>query len=150
MQAPLLECVTNFSEGRDSGVIEAIAGAITAVAGQKLLHKDISPSANRTVMTFAGSPEAVTEAAFQAIKTAAGLIDMRLQTGAHPRIGATDVCPLIPLAGMSIEEAVHYARLLGQRVGTELGIPVYLYEYAATAAHRSALPAIRKGDSMRD
>ena len=142
---PLLECVTNFSEGRDTEVIWAIAGAITAVAGQKLLHQDISPAANRTVMTFAGQPDAVTEAAFQAIKTAAGLIDMRLQTGAHPRIGATDVCPLIPLSGLSVEDTVQHARLLGQRVGKELGIPVYLYEHAATAAYRSALPAIRKG-----
>lgn len=143
--SPLLECVTNFSEGRNEEVIRAIAGSITAVAEQKLLHQDISPSANRTVMTFAGQPDAVTEAAFRAIKTAAELIDMRLQTGAHPRIGATDVCPLIPLSGLSIEEAVQYAQRLGQRVAEELSIPVYLYEYAAAAPYRSALPAIRKG-----
>jgi glutamate formiminotransferase len=142
---PLLECVTNFSEGRDLDVIEAIALAVTRVAGQKLLHTDISPSANRTVITFAGAPEAVTEAAFQAIKTAGELIDMRLQTGAHPRIGATDVCPLIPLAGLSMADAIHYSRLLGQRVGETLGIPVYLYEHSAIETYRSALPAIRKG-----
>lgn len=143
--SPLLECVTNFSEGRDLSVIDAIARSITDISGQKLLHQDISPSANRTVMTFAGEPQAVTEAAFQAIKTAGELIDMRLQTGAHPRIGATDVCPLIPLSGMTVEEAVGYSKLLGQRVGRELGIPVYLYEHSAAAPYRSALPAIRKG-----
>lgn len=143
--SPLLECVTNFSEGRDLAVIEAIARSVSQVTGQKLLHTDISPSANRTVLTFAGAPEAVSEAAFQAIKTAAELIDMRLQTGAHPRIGATDVCPLIPLAGLSMTEAIHYSRLLGQRVGETLGIPVYLYEHSAVKAYRSALPAIRKG-----
>ena len=142
---PLLECVTNFSEGRDLAVIEAISRSINQVPGQKLLHTDISPSANRTVITYAGAPEAVTEAAFQAIKTAGALIDMRHQTGAHPRIGATDVCPLIPLAGLSMEAAIHYSRLLGQRVGEELGIPVYLYEHSAAEAYRRALPAIRKG-----
>lgn len=142
---PLMECVANFSEGRNATVIAAIARAIQDVPGQQLLHQDISPSANRTVMTFAGRPEAVTEAAFEAIKTAAERIDMAVQTGAHPRIGATDVCPLIPLAQLSIEEAVVYAEALGRRVGTELGIPVYLYEHAAKAGYRRTLPAIRKG-----
>lgn len=143
--APLLECVANFSEGRDTAVIEAIARSIQEVPGQQLLHQDISPSANRTVMTFAGRPEAVTEAAFRAIRTAGQQIDMAVQTGAHPRIGATDVCPLIPLARLTIEEAVAYAEALGARVGDELGIPVYLYEYAAKADYRRSLPAIRKG-----
>ncbi len=143
--APLLECVANFSEGRDIAVIEAIARSIREVPGQQLLHQDISPSANRTVMTFAGQPEAVTEAAFRAIRTAGERIDMAVQTGAHPRIGATDVCPLIPLAQLSIEEAVAYAEALGRRVGDELGIPVYLYEHAAKAGYRRSLPAIRKG-----
>lgn len=142
---PLMECVANFSEGRNPEVIAAIAQAIAGVSGQQLLHQDISPSANRTVMTFAGAPEAVTEAAFRAIKTAGERIDMRTQTGAHPRIGATDVCPLIPLANLTIEAAVLDAQQLGQRVGSELGIPVYLYEYAARAAYRKTLPAIRKG-----
>lgn len=142
---PILECVPNFSEGRDILKINAIAAAIRAVPGIALLHIDISPAANRTVMTFAGAPEAVTEAAFQAIGKAAALIDMRSQEGVHPRIGVTDVCPLIPLYGLSMTDAVHCARQLGERVGEELGIPVYLYEYAATAAYRQALPDIRKG-----
>jgi len=141
----VLECVPNFSEGRDINKINAIANAIKNIAGVKLLHIDISAAANRTVMTFAGSPDAVVNAAFEAIKKAAEVIDMREQEGVHPRIGATDVCPLVPLAGITMDEAVAYANQLGQRVGTELNIPVYLYEYAATAPHRRALPDIRKG-----
>lgn len=141
----LLECIPNFSEGRNPDTIDAIADAIRAVAGAYLLHIDISPAANRTVITFAGAPEAVTEAAFRAITTAAELIDMSHQEGVHPRIGATDVCPLVPLQGISMDEAVQYARQLGARVGDSLQIPVFLYEYAASAAHRRALPAIRKG-----
>lgn len=142
---PLLECVPNFSEGRDITKINAIADAIKSVAGVHLLNIDISAAANRTVMTFAGTPEVVVAAAYQAIKKAAEVIDMRAQEGVHPRIGATDVCPLVPLAGMTMDDAVTYARQLGERVGRELGIPVYLYEYAATAPHRRALPDIRKG-----
>lgn len=143
---PILECVPNFSEGKDPVKIEAIATAIRSVPGAKLLHIDISPAANRTVMTFAGRPEAVVEAAFRAIQKAAEIIDMRQQEGVHPRIGATDVCPLVPLAGMTIEEAVGWSRQLGERVGAELGIPVYLYEYSAGKPHRKALPDIRKGE----
>jgi len=141
----ILECVPNFSEGRDPEKIAAIAEAIRSVPEAHLLHVDVSPAANRTVMTFAGAPEAVTEAAFRGISKAAELIDMREQEGVHPRIGATDVCPLVPLYGMQMEEAVDCARRLGTRVGEELGIPVYLYEYAATADYRRALPDIRKG-----
>jgi len=141
----ILECVPNFSEGSDKNKINAIAESIRAVEGAHLLHIDISPSANRTVMTFAGYPEAVTEAAFQAIRTAGELIDMRHQSGVHPRIGATDVCPLVPLYNMTMDEATDCAKRLGARVGTELSIPVYLYEYSAAKEHRRALPDIRKG-----
>ena len=142
---PLLECIPNFSEGTDPQIISAIRSAITSVAGQKLLHMDPGPSANRTVFTFAGTPEAVVEAAFQAIAVATRQIDMRLQHGAHPRVGSTDVCPLVPLAGMTMPEAVSWSEKLAERVGKELQVPVYLYEYAAKALHRKALPDIRKG-----
>lgn len=140
-----MECVPNFSEGRDAVKIGAIADAIRGVAGVRLLHIDSSPSANRTVMTFAGAPESVTEAAFRAISKAAELIDMRGQEGVHPRIGATDVCPLVPLYNMSMDEANEYAIALAERVATGPGIPVYLYEYSARHEHRRALPDIRKG-----
>jgi glutamate formiminotransferase/formiminotetrahydrofolate cyclodeaminase len=142
---PLLECVPNFSEGRDAAGIDAIAAAIRSVDGCALLHVDVSPAANRTVMTFAGEPNAVVEAAFQGIAQAAQSTDMTRQDGVHPRIGATDVCPLIPLDGLSMDEAVRWSQVLGRRVGDGLGIPVYLYEHSAAAAHRRALPDIRKG-----
>lgn len=142
----LLECVPNFSEGRDQAIIEAIAQSIRQVTGVKLLHVDPGYDANRTVMTFVGPPHSVLEAAFQSIKTAAALIDMRKQKGAHPRIGATDVCPLIPIRGLSMEDVVKMAQQLGQRIGQELNIPVYLYEYAATAPHRRNLAHIRQGE----
>jgi len=142
---PILECVPNFSEGRDPGKIAAIAAAIRSVPGAQLLHTDVSAAANRTVLTFAGEPEPVAEAAFRAIAKAAEVIDMRQQAGVHPRIGATDVCPLVPLYGMEMAAAVACAQQLADRVGKELGIPVYLYEYAAKAAYRRALPDIRKG-----
>lgn len=145
MNTPLLECIPNFSEGRDAWKIEAIASSIRKVPGVALLHTDTSPAAHRTVMTFAGNPQSVTDAAFNAIKTAAEVIDMSEQAGVHPRIGATDVCPLVPLQGMTMEEADYYARQLGERVGKELGIPVYLYEHSAKQNHRRALPDIRKG-----
>lgn len=142
--APILECVPNFSEGNRPEVIQAIAESINRVPGQALLHIDSSPSANRTVMTFAGAPEAVTKAAYNAIVTAAALIDMRQQAGAHPRIGATDVCPLIPLANMDMQEAVQWSIQLARRVGAA-SIPVYLYEHSSQTAYRKALPDIRKG-----
>ncbi len=142
---PLIECIPNFSEGRDPDTIWAIRNAIEQVAGQKLLHIDSSPSANRTVFTFAGSPESVVEAAFQAIKTATDRIDMRLQKGAHPRIGATDVCPLVPLAHISMQETIALSEELAKRLGATLQIPVYLYEYSARADYRRFLPDIRKG-----
>lgn len=142
---PILECVPNFSEGRDDKKINAIADAIRSVKGSHLLHIDTSPSANRTVMTFAGAPEAVVEAAYMGIKRAAEVIDMSKHAGVHPRIGATDVCPFVPLAGLTIENANEWANILGKRVGAELQIPIYLYEYSALKDHRRALPDIRKG-----
>ncbi len=142
---PLLECVPNFSEGNDPYIIGEIAAAIRSVQGQQLLHTDTSPSANRTVFTFAGAPGAVIEAAFRAIEAATRLIDMRLQHGAHPRIGSTDVCPLVPLAGITMPETVALAEQLARSIGNELHVPVYLYEHAAKAAYRRALPDIRKG-----
>lgn len=144
-KAPLLECVPNFSEGRDAATIDAIAAAIRKTPHVDLLHIDTSPAANRTVMTFAGAPEAVVEAAFKAIATASERIDMSQQEGVHPRIGATDVCPLVPLHEMTMDSAVQYSQLLGERVGSELGIPVFLYEHSATEPHRKSLPQIRKG-----
>ncbi len=142
----ILECVPNFSEGRDKQVIARIADAISAVEGVKLLNVDPGVATNRTVMTFAGEPEAVVEAAFQAIKTAAGSIDMRKHHGEHPRIGATDVCPLIPVSGVTMEETVEYARALARRVGEELGIPVYCYEEAAFTDKRKNLAVCRAGE----
>lgn len=142
---PILECVPNFSEGKDLNKINTIANAIKSVTGVALLHIDISAAANRTVMTFAGEPEPVVEAAYKAIKTAAELIDMREQAGVHPRIGATDVCPLVPLAGLTMEDAIMWAAKLGSKVGEELNIPVYMYEHSTAAPHRRALPDIRKG-----
>lgn len=141
----ILECVSNFSEGRNSDVIQKIANSIRSIQGVTLLHIDTSPSANRTVITYAGEPEQVVEAAYQAISTASAHIDMRQQDGVHPRIGATDVCPLIPIQGISMDEVVALSYKLGARVGNELNIPIYLYERSASAIHRKPLPAIRKG-----
>jgi glutamate formiminotransferase/formiminotetrahydrofolate cyclodeaminase len=146
MDQPLIECVPNFSEGRDARVIARIAEAIGAVAGVKLLEVDPGAGAHRTVMTFAGAPAPVAEAAFQAISAASRLIDMRLHSGAHPRMGATDVCPLVPLAGITPEALVPYSLALGRRVGEELGIPVYLYERSASAPWRASLAAVRQGE----
>jgi glutamate formiminotransferase / formiminotetrahydrofolate cyclodeaminase len=142
----LIECVPNFSEGRDPSVIYQIRDAITSVEGVKLLHVDVGMAANRTVMTFVGAPKVVVEAAFRAIQKAANLIDMTQQTGEHPRIGATDVCPLIPLANITLPETVAWARQLAARVGNPLSIPVYLYEAAATKPERHNLATIRSGE----
>ncbi|MEX0967834.1 MAG: glutamate formimidoyltransferase [Bacteroidia bacterium] len=146
MKTKLLECVPNFSEGRDTARIQQIAEAIEMVAGVKLLNIDSGKAANRTVMTFAGEPQAVAEAAFQAIQTAAEVIDMRQQKGAHPRMGATDVCPFIPLNGCTMAEAVGVARAVAKRVGEELMIPVFLYEEAALQKGRTNLSRIRRGE----
>ncbi len=142
----LLECVPNFSEGRDIAIINKIAAAIESVNSIKILYIDSGEAANRTVITFVGEPDAVIEAAFQAIKTAGELIDMTQHKGVHPRIGATDVCPLIPLSDIAMEETVVLSKKLAQRVGEELGIPVYLYENSGSAAHRKNLADIRRGE----
>src|ERR1700758_2112996 len=142
----LIECVPNFSEGRDQKVIRQITDAIKSVEGVSLLDVDPGASTNRTVVTFVGNPEAAVEAAFCAIKKAAELIDMRKHKGAHPRMGATDVCPFIPVSNVSWEEAIECANKLGKRVGEELGIPVYLYEKAARDKSRSNLAVIRAGE----
>ncbi len=142
----LIECVPNFSEGRDMAVIKQITDQIETVNGVKLLDVDPGKATNRTVVTFVGAPEAVIEAAYLAIKKAAELIDMRKHSGEHARMGATDVCPLIPISGVSMEEAAEYARKLGKRVGEELGIPVYLYEKAASKPERENLATIRAGE----
>ncbi len=143
---PLIECVPNFSEGRDQLVINAIAESIRSVSGVQLLHIDIGAAAHRTVMTFIGSPTLVVEAAFRAIQTAQQHIDMRQHRGEHPRIGATDVCPLVPVRNIELGKVAELARELGKRVGEELQIPIYLYEAAATHPTRCNLAAIRKGE----
>jgi glutamate formiminotransferase len=142
----LIECVPNFSEGRDLNVIRQITAAIEAVEGVSLLDVDPGASTNRTVVTFVGSPDAAVEAAFRGIQKAAEFIDMRRQKGAHPRMGATDVCPFIPVSDVSWEEAIACANQLGQRVADELKIPVYLYEKAAKNPARSNLSIIRAGE----
>jgi glutamate formiminotransferase len=142
----LIECVPNFSEGRDQNIIGQITDAIKSVDGVSLLDVDPGASTNRTVVTFVGNPEAAVEAAFRGIKKAAELIDMRKHKGAHPRMGATDVCPFIPVSNVSWEEAIACANKLGKRVGEELKIPVYLYEKAAKDKSRSNLSIIRAGE----
>jgi glutamate formiminotransferase/formiminotetrahydrofolate cyclodeaminase len=142
----LVECVPNFSEGRDKDKIQAIVREIEATPGVKLLDVDPGESTNRTVVTFLGPPEAVQEAAFRAIRKAAEVIDMRQHRGAHSRIGATDVCPLVPVSGVTMEDCVKLAEGLGRRVAEELGIPVYLYEAAARRPERKNLATIRAGE----
>ena len=141
----IVECVPNFSEGRNMKVIREIVDVIEESPGVYLLDVSVGRSANRTVVTFIGSPESVGDAAFKAIRRAAELIDMREHRGEHPRVGAADVCPFIPIRGVTMEECVRIAREVGRRVGEELGIPVYLYEYAATADYRRNLEDIRAG-----
>jgi len=142
----LVECVPNVSEGRDTTIIEAIADSIRQVEGVELLDIDSGKATNRTVFTFLGAPEPVLEAAFRALTTAADLIDMRSHKGAHPRMGATDVCPFIPVSGVTMPECVELAERLGKRVGDTLGIPVYLYGHAAKRADRRNLADIRQGE----
>ncbi|MDY5823605.1 MAG: glutamate formimidoyltransferase [Candidatus Coprenecus sp.] len=142
----LIECVPNFSEGRDMNIIRQITDAATSVEGVKLLDVDPGATTNRTVVTFVGEPELVVEAAFRAVKKASELIDMRGHHGDHPRMGATDVCPLVPIAGVTMEECVEFARALGKRIGEELGIPVFCYESAAFTPERRNLAVCRKGE----
>jgi glutamate formiminotransferase/formiminotetrahydrofolate cyclodeaminase len=142
----LIECVPNFSEGADTVTIGQIKDAIESVDGVKLLHVDPGKGANRTVFTFAGEPQPVIDAAFLAIKKAGELIDMAIHKGEHPRMGATDVCPLIPIANIGMPETVEYAIKLAKRVGEELHIPVYLYEHAQPDKTRHNLSVIRAGE----
>ncbi len=142
----LVECVPNFSEGRNKGVIKAITDEIEKIDGVTLLDVDPGEATNRTVVTLAGTPDQVIEAAFQSIRKAKELIDMSVHKGAHPRMGATDVCPLVPISGITTEECVELAIKLAKRVGEELKIPTYLYEYAARSPARKSLADIRKGE----
>ena len=142
----LVECVPNFSEGRDMSVIKQITDAIESVDGVKLLDVDPGAATNRTVVTFVGEPNDVVEAAFLGISKAAELIDMSKHSGEHPRMGATDVCPFIPISNVTMEEAADAARQLAARVGPELGIPVYLYENAASSPERQNLATVRSGE----
>jgi glutamate formiminotransferase/formiminotetrahydrofolate cyclodeaminase len=142
----LIECVPNFSEGRDRAVIKQITDEIEKVEGVKLLDVDPGAATNRTVVTFVGTPDEVVEAAFRAVKKAAEVIDMRNHKGEHPRFGATDVCPLVPVSNITMEETVEYARKLAQRIGEELEIPVYCYENAAFTEERRNLANCRSGE----
>lgn len=142
----LLECVPNFSEGRDPAVISRITDAIAAVDGVRLLNVDPGKATNRTVVTFVGEPGPVIEAAFQAIKVAGELIDMSRHSGEHPRMGATDVCPLIPISNITLDEAAEWAHKLAERVGRELELPVYMYEHAQRDPARKNLATIRAGE----
>jgi glutamate formiminotransferase len=142
----IVECVPNFSEGRDLKIIEQITETIKAVDGATLLDVDPGADTNRTVVTIVGEPEPVMEAAFQAIKKASKIIDMTKQTGAHPRMGATDVCPFVPVSGVTMDDCVEFANKIGKRIGEELGIPVYMYEYAATKPLWKNLAEVRKGE----
>jgi len=142
----LVECVPNFSEGRNRSVIDAIADAIRGVADVKLLDVDPGADTNRTVYTFVGTPEAVAEAAVRSARRAYELIDMSKHTGAHPRIGAMDVCPVVPISGVTMEECAEIARGIGRRIGDELQLPVYFYEFAATSEERRSLATIRAGE----
>ncbi|MCK5672422.1 MAG: glutamate formimidoyltransferase, partial [Spirochaetales bacterium] len=142
----LVECVPNFSEGRDKSVIDSIAAAISSVDGIKLLNVDMGYDTNRTVVTFAGEAEIIVEAGFRGMKKAAELIDMSRQTGEHPRMGATDVFPFIPLSGISEDECLALAEELASRAGAELGIPVFLYAKSAKKKERVRLPDIRDGE----
>ena len=142
----LVECVPNFSEGRDIAKIDQITGEIDATDGVKLLDVDPGKDTNRTVVTFVGTPEAAVEAAFKAIAKAAEVLDMSKHTGAHARMGATDVCPFVPVTGVTMEDCAELARALGKRVGEELGIPVYLYEEAASSPERRNLANVRSGE----
>jgi glutamate formiminotransferase/formiminotetrahydrofolate cyclodeaminase len=142
----IIECVPNFSEGRDMGIIKQITDEIEATDGVKLLDVDPGKATNRTVVTFVGEPAEVVEAAFRAVKKAAAIIDMSKHHGEHPRFGATDVCPLVPVSKISMDETVVYARKLAERIGTELDIPVYCYESAAFSEQRKNLAEVRSGE----
>jgi glutamate formiminotransferase/formiminotetrahydrofolate cyclodeaminase len=142
----LIECVPNFSEGRDPAVIEALAAVIREADGVNLLDVDPGAATNRTVVTYVGEPEKVLDAAVAVAKKSAELIDMSKHSGEHPRFGAMDVCPLVPVSGVSMEETVGYARELGRRLGEEVGLTIYCYEHAATRPERKNLAIVRAGE----
>jgi glutamate formiminotransferase / formiminotetrahydrofolate cyclodeaminase len=146
MENRIIECVPNFSEGRDMEKIKQITDVIESVKGVKLLNVDPGKATNRTVVTFVGDPEAISEAAFMAVKKASEVIDMSGHNGEHPRMGATDVCPFVPVSGITMEETVNYARKVAARIGEELGIPVYCYENAAFTEERRNLASCRAGE----
>jgi glutamate formiminotransferase / 5-formyltetrahydrofolate cyclo-ligase len=142
----LVECVPNFSEGKDLGVINKIKDSVKGISGVKVLDMEYDKSHNRSLITIVGSPDAVLEASFAMIKTATALIDMEKHTGEHPRIGATDVVPFVPVSGITLEECVELSEKLGQKVADELNIPVYLYEASAKRKDRVNLAEVRKGE----
>ncbi len=144
--AGLIECVPNFSEGRDRSILDAISREIQSVDTVRLLDMDPGADTNRTVVTFVGPPDGVAEAAFRAIRCASERIDMSKHSGAHPRMGATDVCPFVPVSGVTMDQCAEIARTVGERVGRELRIPIYLYEYAASRPERRSLAEIRVGE----
>jgi glutamate formiminotransferase/formiminotetrahydrofolate cyclodeaminase len=146
MEKEIIECIPNFSEGRDMNIIKQVTDTIIIIKGIRLLNVEPGKDTNRTVVTFIGPPEEVIEAAFSAVKRASELIDMSKHHGEHPRIGATDVCPLVPVSGISMGKTVEYARKLAKRIGEELGIPVYCYENAAFEENRRNLANCRKGE----
>ena len=146
MEKKIIECVPNFSEGRNMNIIKAITDEIEKVDGAVLLDVDPGKATNRTVVTFVGEPDIVIEAAFQAVKKASELIDISKHTGEHPRFGATDVCPLVPISNISMEETVEYARKLAKRIGEELDISIYCYENAAFNDIRKNLANCRSGE----
>lgn len=146
MPKPLIECIVNVSEGKDASVLAEFAAAITKVAGCKLLHQDTGAGAHRTVFTFAGAPEAVFTAAERIYKVALENIDMRQHQGEHPRIGAVDVCPFVPISDITMEAVVARTQVLGKVLGAKYGVPVYLYEESAAADYRRNLASIRKGE----
>jgi glutamate formiminotransferase/formiminotetrahydrofolate cyclodeaminase len=146
MHTRLIECVPNFSEGRDPAIIDAIVQAARSVDGVTVLDVDPGKATNRTVVTFVGEPEPVIEAAVRAAKRAKERIDMRKHRGEHPRFGAMDVCPLIPIRGVTMDEAAEYARTLGKRLGDEVGVSGYFYEHAASRPERRNLATVREGE----
>ena len=145
MGSQIVECVPNFSEGRNAETVRALLDAVQAVPGVALLDHTMDVDHHRAVLTFAGAPEAVSDAAFQAAKTATALIDLRRHQGGHPRVGATDVIPFVPLRGVTMKDCAAVARQVGERIGRELGIPVFLYEQAAARPDRARLETIRLG-----
>ena len=141
----LVECVPNFSEGRDQGIVDALIDAVTSTAGVALLDHSMDADHHRSVLTFCGDPDEIIEAAFRVVRIATELIDLRTHVGVHPRIGATDVVPFIPIRGATMQDCVQLAKRLGERVGRELEVPVFLYERAAGRADHVPLEAVRRG-----